>query len=191
MDWPFTFELALPRMRPTCFDNHIVRKLSALEGQFADHDAYASWLTQRGDSDVYEVYEIRRPELAGELMHGVSIVHPGKIGHEYYMTKGHFHLVLGTAEIYYCLRGQGRMVMETPEGDWSIAELRQGRVLYIPPRWAHRSVNTGNSDLITLFVYPADAGHDYGTLETRGFRKLIVERDGLPAVIDNPHWLGG
>ena len=40
---------------------------------------------------LYEVYEIKRPELAGELMYGISIVHPGKVGEEYFMTKGHFH----------------------------------------------------------------------------------------------------
>jgi oxalate decarboxylase/phosphoglucose isomerase-like protein (cupin superfamily) len=35
---------------------------------------------------------------------------------EFAMTKGHFHTVLETAEVYYCLRDQGMMVMETPEG---------------------------------------------------------------------------
>ncbi len=30
------------------------------------------------------------------------------------MTKGHFHTVLETAEIYYTLQGRGYMVMETP-----------------------------------------------------------------------------
>jgi len=39
--------------------------------------------------------------VAGELLFGVSIVHPGKVGNEFYMTKGHFHTVLETAEIYH------------------------------------------------------------------------------------------
>ena len=122
-------------------------------------------------------------------MYGTSIVHPGKVGDEYWMTKGHFHAVLETAEVYYCLQGEGMMVMETPEGDWAVEELRPGRVLYVPPRWAHRSVNTGaDQDLVTLYVYPAHAGHDYGTIQSRGFRKLVVERDGRPCVIDNPRW---
>ncbi len=50
-------------------------------------------------------------------------------------------------------------------------------------------MNVGRSeDLVMLYVYPADAGHDYGTIESRGFRKLVVERDGKPALIDNPRW---
>jgi glucose-6-phosphate isomerase len=61
-------------------------------------------------------------------------------------------------------------------------------VLYVPPRWAHRSINTGTDDLITYFVYPGDAGHNYGTIETQGFCKLVVEQDGKPAIIDNPRW---
>jgi len=80
------------------------------------------------------------------------------------------------------------MVMETPEEEWAVEELRPGRVLYVPPRWAHRSVNTGQEDLVTLFVYPGHAGHDYGTIETRGFHKLVVERDGQPTIVDNPRW---
>jgi glucose-6-phosphate isomerase len=80
------------------------------------------------------------------------------------------------------------MVMETPEGDWAVELLSPGRVLYVPPRWAHRSVNTGSDDLITLFAYPGHAGHDYGTIEQQGFRKLLVERDGVAAIVDNPRW---
>ena len=81
------------------------------------------------------------------------------------------------------------MIMETPEGDWAVEALTPGSVLYVPPRWAHRSVNSSPSeDLVTFFVYPGNSGHDYGTIEDQGFRKLVVERDGRPAIIDNPRW---
>jgi len=189
MTLPFTFDLVPPDMTPTKFDNRIIRKLTALNNHFADSQAYEILLA-KDDITVYEVYEIRLPEQAGELLHGISIVHSGKVGNEYFMTKGHFHIVLATAEIYYCLKGEGMMVMETPEGESSVAELRPGRVLYVPPCWAHRSVNTGNYDLVTFFVYPGNAGHDYGTIETKGFRKLVIERDGMPTIIPNPHWTG-
>jgi glucose-6-phosphate isomerase, archaeal len=159
-----------------------------MKGQYLDQEAYAARLAQE-DTLLYEVYEQKRPELAGELLHGISIVHPGRVGDEYNMTKGHFHTVLDTAEIYYTLKGHGYMVMETPEGDWAVEELRPGRVLYVLPRWAHRSVNTSLAeDLVMFFVYPGHAGHDYGTIEAQGFRKLVVEVDEKPAIIDNPRW---
>jgi glucose-6-phosphate isomerase len=106
------------------------------------------------------------------------------------MTKGHFHTVLDTAEVYYCIKGEGYMVMETPEGEWSVEPLKPQTVLYVPPCWAHRSVNTSpDEDLVTFFVYPGDAGHDYGSIEKQGYRKLVVEKDGKPAIVDNPRWL--
>lgn len=185
---PYTFDIILPGASLSHYDVHIERRLSAMKGQFLDQESYAAQLAL-DDVVLYEVYELRRPELAGELLHGLSVVHSGKVGEEYYMTKGHFHAVLETGEIYHCLQGAGAMVMETPEGEWAIEELRPGKVLYVPPRWAHRSVNTGaNEDLITLFAYPGHAGHDYGTIEVQGFRKLMVERGGRPVSIDNPRW---
>ena len=186
---PFTFDIALPGGIPSTYSNHITRRLSSMRGQYADEETYAALLAG-GDALLYEVYEEQVPEKAGELLHGISIVHPGKVGDEYFMTKGHFHAEIATAEVYYCLAGQGVMVMETPEGVWAVEELRAGKVLYVPHRWAHRSVNTGSeADLVTFFVYPAHAGHDYGSIEKQGFRKLIVEQGGRPAIVDNPRWL--
>jgi len=186
---PFTFDVSIADAILSEYDNHIERRLSAMKGQFLDAGAFQARLAQ-DDALLYEVYEIKRPEIAGELLNGLSIVHPGKVGDEYYMTKGHFHTVLETAEVYYCLKGEGVMVMETPEGEWSVEPLRPNAVLYVPPRWAHRSVNTSlTEDLVTFFVYPGNAGHDYGTIETQGFRKLVVERDGAPAIVDNPRWM--
>ena len=187
-DVPFTFELNEPDFIPTEYDNHIKRSLSAMKGQYCDREAYSRLLAIE-DTVLYEVYEVKRPEMAGELLHGVSIVHPGQVGDEYFMTKGHFHTVLETAEVYYCQKGQGVMVMETPEGDWAVEPLYPGCVLYVLPRWAHRSVNTSpDGDLVTFFVYPGNAGHDYGTIEEQGFRKLVVERNDQPTIIDNPRW---
>jgi glucose-6-phosphate isomerase len=188
-DLPFSFALPSPQVVPSHYDNHITRRLSALKGQCMDQAAYEAMLAQE-DRLVYEVYEVLRPEVAGEILMGVSIVHPGKVGREYFMTKGHFHTVIDTAEVYYCLRGEGFMVMETPEGDTCVEPLRPGSVLYVPPRWAHRSVCTSRlEDLVTFFAYPANAGHDYGTIEQLGFRKLVVEGEHGPEIIDNPRYV--
>ena len=185
---PFSVELTLPGGELSRYDNHYVRLLSAMRAYFANATAYEGLLAA-GDIALYEVYEVLRPERPGELLHGTSILHPGKVGDEYFMTKGHFHAVIETAEVYHVLQGEGLMVMETLEGNWAVEELRPGRVLYVPPGWAHRTVNTGNSeDLITLFVYPGHSGHDYGTIASQGFRKLVLEHDGAPAIVDNDLW---
>lgn len=189
MDVPFTFTLPMPQVIPSRVDNHLERRLSALRGQFDDEETY-NQLLAADDRLIYEVYEIARPQVEGELMMGISIVHPGKVGREFFMTKGHFHSILATSEIYYCLRGEGYMVMETPEGDACVEPLAPGKVLYVPPRWAHRSVCTSRQeDLVTFFAYPANAGHDYGTIEQQGFRKLVVDGVNGPEIIDNPRWM--
>ncbi|HAF61319.1 MAG TPA: glucose-6-phosphate isomerase [Anaerolineaceae bacterium] len=187
--FPFVFDICYPEIKPSRVDNHITRTLSSMQNQFLDLQAFDEMLLAE-DILLYEVYEIKRPEIEGELLSGFSIVHPGKVGKEYFMTKGHFHTVLETAEIYFCLKGQGYMVMENPEGDCAVEELKPNRVLYVPPRWAHRSINTGSQeDLATFFVYPANAGHNYGTIEVQGFRKLVVDNGNGPEIVDNPRWL--
>ncbi|KAF0111944.1 MAG: glucose-6-phosphate isomerase archaeal [Chloroflexi bacterium] len=185
-DLPFSFTLPMPQVIPSRVDNHIERRLSEMRGQFFDLEIYDKMLATE-DQLIYEVYEIKRPEVEGELLMGVSVVHPGQVGKEFFMTKGHFHSVLATSEIYYCLRGEGYMMMETPEGITSIEPLSPGKVLYVPPRWAHRSVCTSRlEDLVTFFAYPANAGHDYGTIEQTGFRKLIFDGVNGPEIVDNP-----
>ena len=105
------------------------------------------------------------------------------------MTKGHFHEVLETAEVYYCLRGHGYMMMESPEGDVEAQEMKPGIAVYVPQRYAHRSINVHSTEpLVTFFAFRGDAGHDYGTIETKGYRKLIVETETGPTLVDNPKW---
>jgi glucose-6-phosphate isomerase, archaeal len=187
-DLPISFVIPSPSFIPDRFDNHIQRTLLALKGQFLDQEAYEQLLAE-DDRLIYEVYEIKRPEVSGELLMGISIVHPGKVGREFNMTKGHFHDVLETSEMYYCLAGEGYMVMENPEGEACVEPLSPGKVLYVPPRWAHRSVCTSRqNDLVTFFVYPAHSGHDYGSIEQQGFRKLVVDSEQGIQIIDNPHW---
>lgn len=187
-DTPFSFTLPVPGFIPSKVDNHITRTLTSMRGQFADQASYQAMLDKE-DSLIYEVYEVRRPEVAGELLSGISIVHPGKVGDEFFMTKGHYHKVLETAEIYYVMGGEGFMVMETPEGESFVEPLSPGKVLYVPPCWAHRSVCTSRQqDLVTFFIYPGDAGHDYGTIEKQGFRKLVVEGPNGIEIVDNPRW---
>ncbi len=164
------------------------RPLSKMKGMYYD-DAAFDKVMEKEDPLVYEFYELKIPNYESDLLFGTSITYPGKVGKEYYMTKGHFHEVLNTAEVYYTLSGEGFMLLETPEGEWKAEPLSQGKAVYVPPRWAHRSINTGCTPLVTFFTFRADAGHDYGTIEQKGYRKLIVEgNDGKPVIIDNPKW---
>ena len=164
------------------------RFLSGMKGMYADDDAFEKMLRD-GDPMVYEFYELGAPDDAGDVAFGTSITYPGTVGREFFMTKGHFHTILETAEVYYTLSGEGFMLTENPEGDVVAHPLEPGKAVYVPKRYAHRSVNTGNSPLVTFFAFRGDAGHNYATIETKGFRKLVVKgAGGNPELIDNPKW---
>lgn len=163
------------------------RYLSQMKNMFCDTEA-AEEMLKKEDALVYEFHELGCPERAGDLAFGTTILYPGKVGNEYFMTKGHFHTILETAEVYWTVSGEGYMVMENPEGDTLEERLTPGQAVYVPRSYAHRTVNTGKEPLVLFYVFQADAGHDYGTIETKGYHKLIVEKDGAPAVVDNPKW---
>ena len=169
-------------------DNHVERYLSKIKDMFLDVEAADASIKENGDIKVYEVYEKVIPQRDGEIQFCSSITHPGRIGGEYFMTKGHFHARRDTAEIYYCLRGRGYMLMELENGDYEMGEMYPGRTVYVPAYYAHRSINIGDEPLISLAVYPGDAGHDYGSIETSGFKHLVVEKNGKAEVIINPRF---
>ena len=187
-DWDhgFTIDFDLDTGRSTQSEP-TKRYLSQMAPMFADQEAVAKIL-EHDDPLIYEFHELGFPEREGDIAFGMTILYPGKVGDEYYMTKGHFHTKVATAEIYHTIHGHGFMVMENPEGDTTEQPLEEGSTLYVARRYAHRSVNVGDEPLIMYFAFPADAGHDYGTIETKGYHKLCVERDGEPAFVDNPNW---
>ncbi len=163
------------------------RYLADMRGVFSDRDAVDKTINN-GNILVYEFYEMNVPENPGDLAFGTTITYPGRVGKEYFMTKGHFHTVLDTAEVYLCLNGEGGILMENPEGDWSFEILTPGKMVYVPKRYAHRSVNIGKEPFVQFFCFRADAGHDYRTIETKGYRKLVVECGGSYKIVDNPSW---
>lgn len=186
---PFNTTCDFKTGRLTPPGNHIVRYLSDMKNMFNDQAALETMLQE--NPKVYEFYNVVIPEEDGHLQHCTSIVYPNKVGNEYFMTKGHYHAIAGTAEIYVCLAGQGLLLMQTEDGQFAVLEMYPGSISYIPPYWAHRTVNIGREPLIFFGVYRGDAGHNYGAIEKRGFCKLVIEKDGRPQIVDNPRYLRG
>lgn len=168
----------------------IQRHLSDMQGMFADDDATQQILEREGDRLIYVVYVVELPEEAGQVLHCTTVIHPGRVGNEYHMTKGHFHAKRECAELYLGLTGQGYLVMQTEDGTVKRMPMQPGTVAYIPPYWAHRTVNTGNEPFTFFSAWPGDAGHNYGTIEQQGFAQILVERNGQPSLVDNPRYRG-
>lgn len=140
------------------------------------------------DRLVYRVLPVEVPATNSHLFCSTTVLEPGDVGGEYFMTKGHFHRVRDRGEFYLGLAGEGRLLLATEDGRWTAEPMRRGTVNYIPGGWAHRSVNVGDEPLVFFAAYIADAGHDYETIERRGFPVLVVRGPDGPRVIENPRY---
>jgi glucose-6-phosphate isomerase len=162
--------------------NYTARKASAMVGHYKDAAALQR-LIDTGDPLHYEVFESLPPAEYGHIFFCISRLLPGKVGDEYFMTKGHYHTVAHTGELYLCLRGKGFMLMKTADGHFASQPFFRGNMVYVPPYWAHRSVNTGNEPLVSFCTYNAEAGHNYGDIEKEGFVKRVLEVDGKAVIV--------
>jgi glucose-6-phosphate isomerase len=163
------------------------RRLQDLKGLFADQAAESALMVT--NPLLYEVYEgTDVPPVVGQLAYSTTVIYPGMVGDEYYMTKGHYHALGDRTEIYYGLLGEGYLLLQTPEGQISAQRMTPGTVAYIPPHWGHRTMNTGSTNFAFFSIYPADAGYDYKTIAENGFASIFVARNGKPELVPNPRY---
>jgi glucose-6-phosphate isomerase len=177
---PFTrfLDLASGDIAP---DSRLVqRRLSDMKGVYTEDCD--------GEEMVYEVFNIDVAQTNSEVQTCTTRLYHGKVGDEYYMTKGHFHEVRDRSEVYLTTSGHGRLVMATEDGQYAVEEMRPGSMNYIPGGWSHRSVNVGDEPLVFFAAYIGDAGHDYGTIEERGFPVRVVEGPAGPEVVANTRY---
>ncbi|MFH0816148.1 MAG: glucose-6-phosphate isomerase family protein [Methanobacteriota archaeon] len=159
-----------------------VRRLKDLADCFALQEGKDS----KEGTPEKEIYKVISPaeQEPSDLTYAVTIIMPGKVGDEYHMTRGHFHKSADAGELYYGLAGSGVILMQDRLGSVTEVDIAEGAVVYIPPGLAHRSVNTGQGELVFLAVYSPQAGHDYESIVRRGFSKRVVERDGKVEMVD-------
>ncbi|WP_421726693.1 glucose-6-phosphate isomerase [Bauldia sp.] len=155
-----------------------VKRLRDLEGLYADGAAFSALIQSDRDREVYEVTDCRPSTDSGDLIFGVTRMVPGRVGDEFFLTRGHIHANANRSEVYYGQKGHGVMLMESPAGETRTVEIRPGTVCYVPPFWIHRSINVGDEDLVMLFCFPADAGQDYEIIAgSGGMRHRVVAAD--------------
>ena len=162
------------------------KRLTDLHGLYADESTF----TQMAEADtgrvVYRVFEARPQQDRGDLIFGTTWMAPGRIGDEFFMTRGHIHARANRPETYYGESGSGLLLMESPEGETQVLEISPRLMVYVPPMWIHRSVNIGDTPLVMSFCYPSDAGQDYEIIaRSGGMAKRIMAADSGWAAVDN------
>lgn len=154
----------------------VTRRMSDLEGLFADTAAWERAVAD-GDPIVYQVRSSPVPEHPRELPQSVTTIFPGQTGGELWMTKGHQHPD-PQGEIYLGLSGQGGLLLHDGERT-ELIQMAAGVIGYIPPHWAHRSINLGEAPYRFLAVYPGSAGHDYQWVLDHGMgSRAFATEDG-------------
>lgn len=186
-DYPISVQFDLSKLIFAPVLEKVERRMSDMAKQFHD-TAAAQTLIEQGDPLLYEVlyhpFETSKSDMAMCL----TRIFPGTVGDEYHMTKGHLHECDDQPEIYFCLQGEGYLLLQTLDGEFRAERWSAGTLSHIPPMWAHRTVNTGAVDLVFVSVFNLSAGHDYAVVEAKGFKRLVVVREGQPTLVDNPRW---
>ena len=163
---------------------NILNKLKDLPNIFKNGTAFSKL---DGKTVVYEVQAILPVKEGVEdgLFYGKTIIHPGKVGDEYFMTKGHFHQKKSKAEFYWGIQGEGiLLLMDKDRNTWA-EKMFPGSLHYINGGIAHRTINTGDVSLSFGACWPSDAGHNYQEIMDNGFSARLLEVDGKPQLISS------
>ncbi len=188
---PFGIPLNLTEIQALAGAQAGVNKLSQVRGYFAD-PLEVSRILQHADPIIYEFTALRKYDENAGLSLGITVIYPGKVGDEFYMTKGHFHARSHDGdEVYYIREGNGRLLLLSHAEQVKVLEMSAGSILYIPAGWGHRTVNVGQDKLVFLSVWPSSTEYDYQSIvDNGGFPRRIVERDNKILAVDNQNYRG-
>ena len=177
----------MARGRLTVCTDTVRMRVTDMRGVFSNQEA-CSTLETEGNPTVYEVNRTE-PELGDDsLCYASTIVYPGRVGEEYFMTRGHTHVKGSAPEIYLTVRGEGMMLLQTHDGKIQALSMASGTILYVPGETAHRIVNVAEEALITFAVYPATAGIDYDEIQRTGFSRIVHAGPDGPDLVPNPNY---
>lgn len=157
-------------------------RLSSLKGIFEDDQAFQGLDINQAIYRVSSFLSVREG-IQGGLFMGITYLMPGKVGDEYFMTKGHFHTKKDRAEFYWGVEGEGALILMNESREVWAERMFPGSLHYIPGGVAHRVANVGDSTLIFSACWPSDAGHDYATIAQNGFAKRLKEVNGIPQLV--------
>jgi glucose-6-phosphate isomerase len=156
-----------------------LRKLKDLAGVFQDQECFNRMDPEQTAYTVQAWFPVAEGTPGG-LFFGASTIYPGKVGNEYFMTKGHFHAQSGRAEFYWGIQGKGMLIlMDRNRKTWA-EKVFPGSLHYIGSEIAHRLANTSDEKLVVGACWPSDAGHDYDEIAKNGFSSRLMEINGEP-----------
>ncbi len=141
----------------------------------------------------------------GSTKRNITILETGTVGGEYIKTYGHYHLG-ALDETYWFVSGEGVALQQRladpayPDvvEEFKAIRVKAGDSVYMPPGYGHLMANTGPTWLVLADDSPVEGTQDSASMpghadyepvkQMRGFAYYVVERDGAPALVKNPHY---
>jgi len=146
----------------------------------------------------------------GSDQRNITIWEPGKVAGEYIKTYGHYH-VGKLDETYWVVFGEGVVLVQKRAVDGSgnpiddeidqvyAVHVKAGDSIFIPEEWGHLVANISDTFFVTADDSPVNfedvdpvslPGHaDYEAVKAmQGFAYYVVEKDGKPTLVRNPHY---
>lgn len=158
------------------------RRLFELQDIFEDKLAIQNMDLKQEIYNVSSVLPVKEGTTGGLFM-GITCLMPGKVGNEYFMTKGHFHSNVDRAEFYWGVEGEGALILMNEARDVWVERMFPGSLHYIPGGVAHRVANIGKKVLTFAACWPSDAGHNYEIIAQNGFARRLKEINGKPQLV--------
>lgn len=159
----------------TSYDTKEERRLSDLKGCF-ENEQERNHGEEAANTLVYTVYRKAVPECEGELLHCITVIEPGDVGGELFMTRGHYHKNDTCAEIYYGQKGRGLLLLQSGE-TVKVIEMYPDTIAYIPAGWGHRTVNAGDEPFVFFSIWPGNSGYDYQRSMDQPFMKRFYKTE--------------
>lgn len=166
----------------TKYSSYEERKISDMMGCF-EHEDIREKMIAEGDPVVYKVYKQEVPLIEGELLHCITIIEPGTVSGEFFMTKGHYHINESCAEIYYGQKGHGLLLLQKGHEFKTIA-IEPDTAAYIPAGWGHRTINVSEEEPFVFFsVWPGQSGYNYQRSMDEPFTRRVFSKDGSYCIL--------
>jgi glucose-6-phosphate isomerase, archaeal len=158
------------------------RRVKDLAGVFRDETARAS---RDQETVLYRVqaWEPQPEGKPGAVCLATTFLEPGKVGDEYFLTRGHFHANEDRPEMEVVISGRGALVLMGRDRVTRMEEMAPGTVHHVPPGTAHRVANTGSETLVFVSYWASETGHDYAAIREQGFSARVREVDGRPVLV--------
>lgn len=139
----------------TCGTPTSVRRVRDLARLFPDADP-------DDDRVVYRTYGMSGDDTEQPALRwATTVIEPGDVKGEPFMTRGHSHVNPDRGEWMMTLRGTGELLLKQPGQAVATQAMRPGSVHLIDGSLAHRVLNTGQEPLAFVVVWLSDCGHDY------------------------------